>query len=151
MTEKSCGTIPYTVADGVIRYLLIKSKRGGVCGFPKGHVEDGESELDTALRETQEETSLLPTVDGEFRYEISYKMSNGNDKAVVYFLGRVEDMSPRRNGSFEDFDYLVLPYEEAYRRLSFENARQMLRAANSFLTARAERVSPTLNRDASGE
>lgn len=133
MKEKSCGTIPYTVDNGVVRYLLIKNKRGGACGFPKGHVEDGESEIETALRETVEETSVTPVINSDFRYEMSYKMGNGNYKTVVYFLGEFHGMTPRRNGSFEDFDYLILPYDEARRRLTFDNAKAMLDEANSFL------------------
>jgi 8-oxo-dGTP pyrophosphatase MutT (NUDIX family) len=133
MKEKSCGTIPYTIDNGIVRYLLIKNKRGGTCGFPKGHVEDGESEIETALRETVEETSVTPTVNDDFRYEMSYKMGNGNYKTVVYFLGEFHGMTPRRNGNFEDFDYLILPYDEARRRLTFDNAKAMLDEANSFL------------------
>ena len=45
---KSCGFIAYTEQNGEKRYLLIKSTNGDV-GFPKGHVEAGESERETAL------------------------------------------------------------------------------------------------------
>ena len=37
MLEKSCGTIPYTINNGTIHYLLVKAKDDGYCGFPKGH------------------------------------------------------------------------------------------------------------------
>jgi len=42
MIEKSCGTIPYTINNGTIYYLLVKAKDDGYCGFPKGHVEANE-------------------------------------------------------------------------------------------------------------
>ena len=42
MLEKSCGTIPYTINNGTIHYLLVKAKDDGYCGFPKGHVEANE-------------------------------------------------------------------------------------------------------------
>ena len=42
MKEKSCGTVLYTVKDNVIHYLLIKAT-DTYCGFPKGHVEAGET------------------------------------------------------------------------------------------------------------
>ena len=134
MKEKSCGTLPYTVKNGIIHYLLIKSKSSNNCSFPKGHVESGESEIETAVRETWEETSVRVKVDGSFRYEISYPMSNGNQKDVVYFLASFCDETPSRNSYFEDFDYLILPFDKAYDELSFENTRQMLKAANDFLT-----------------
>ena len=133
MLEKSCGTIPYTIKDGIVYYLLVKSKGGESCGFPKGHVEAGESETETALRETLEETSITVNINDKFRYEMSYQMDNGNQKTVVYFLANFEDQIPKRNGVFEDFDYLMLPFEKAYQALTFENTKQMLKAANDFL------------------
>ena len=132
MTEKSCGTIPYTIKDGVRHYLLIKNRHDSSCGFPKGHVEANESETETALRETWEETSIKPIIDSSFRYEMSYRLSNGNRKTVVYFLAKFENQRPHRNQGFENFEYLLLPFDEAYQALTFENARQMLIAARNF-------------------
>jgi 8-oxo-dGTP pyrophosphatase MutT (NUDIX family) len=67
--------------------------------LPKGHCDPGESDLQTALRETQEETGLAPEqirVDPNFRYELSYPVQydppDGErfQKHVVYLLGEVE-------------------------------------------------------------
>ena len=132
MIERSCGTIPYTIKDGEIRYLIIKAKNGS-CGFPKGHMESGESEEQTALRETFEETSLTPVIIPNSRYEMSYKMDNGNNKQVTFFLADFGDQIPKHNNGFENFEYLILPFDIAYKRLSFENTRQMLKSANAFL------------------
>ena len=133
MLEKSCGTIPYTVRDGKVYYLLIKNKNNEYCGFPKGHVEANENEVQTALRETLEETSLHVNILEGFRHKISYQMSNGNKKDVIYFLASFKDQEPRQNEGFENFDYLLLPFEKAYQRLTFDNSRQMLMLANDFL------------------
>ena len=140
--ERSCGTLPYTVKNGIVHYLLIRSKSNRDCGFPKGHIEAGESEIETAVRETWEETSIRVNVNGSFRYEISYQMGNGNQKDVVYFLASFCDEMPRRNNDFEDFDYLVLPFDKAYEKLTFENTKQMLKAANEFLTSAVFQPSP---------
>ena len=134
MLEKSCGTIPYTINNGTIHYLLVKAKDDGYCGFPKGHVEANEKEEETALRETLEETSVNVQIDRDFRYEISYQMDNGNTKTVIYFLANFKNQTPKRNNGFEDFEYLLLPFDLALQELTFENARQMLRKANEFLT-----------------
>ena len=48
--EKSCGAVVFTRIDNNIKYLLIQNLEG-IYGFPKGHVEDGESETQTAIRE----------------------------------------------------------------------------------------------------
>ena len=58
--EKSCGAIVYREKDGV-EILLIKHKNGGHWAFPKGHVENKETEEETALREIREETGLTLT------------------------------------------------------------------------------------------
>ena len=44
--EKSCGTICF---DGD-KVLMVKHNAGH-CAFPKGHVEEGETEFETAIRE----------------------------------------------------------------------------------------------------
>lgn len=134
MTEKSCGTIPYTLKNGIVNYLLIKAKDDGFCGFPKGHMENNETEIETALRETYEETSIKVKINSDFRYETSYQMKSGNTKVVVYFLAEYENQDPKRNEGFESFDFLMLPYEKAYNELTFNEAKEMLKLANEYLT-----------------
>lgn len=134
MIEKSCGTIPYIIENGIIYYLLIQTKNYGEVGFPKGHVEEGESEIQTATRETWEETSIKLLPDKDFRYEFSYYLPNGKQKTVVYFLAKFQNQNPKRNENFESFNYFLLPFAQAYEKLSFENTRAMLKAANTFLT-----------------
>lgn len=82
--EKSCGTI---IIDSNKRVLLVKQKLGWV-GFPKGHMEQGETEIETARRETKEETNLDVIVDEKKRYTISYITSTQIDKEVVYFRAK---------------------------------------------------------------
>ena len=136
VTEKSCGTVLYTVKDGVVLYLLIQSADGGICGFPKGHMEAGETEEETALRETWEETSVRAELVGGFRKEIAYRLKNGNSKTVVFFLGTFRDQEPRHNEGFETLNYLLLPYGDACRKLTFRNTRRVLKSADRFLRAR---------------
>lgn len=134
--EKSCGTVPYTKQDGEILYLLIRAKDDGYCGFPKGHAEPGETEQETALRETWEETSLTPTLIDAFRCVTSYTMPGGRQKTVVYFPAQFADQTPMHQNGFETFDYLLLPYAQACAALTFENARNMLQEINAFLLSR---------------
>lgn len=131
--EKSCGTIPYTKQNGELLYLLIRARDDGYCGFPKGHAEQGETEIETALRETWEETSLQPQIHPAFRYELSYQTDHGNQKTVVYFPADFSGQTPMHQKGYEDFDYFILPFHEACSMLSFENTREMLKAANAFL------------------
>ena len=133
--EKSCGTVPYTKINGEIYYLLIRSPDGRHCGFPKGHVELGESEEETALRETLEETSVAVRIRHGFRHEISYVLSNGVHKTVVYFAADFAEQTPTHSEGFEDFEYLILPFDRAYAALTFENTREMLRKADKFIAS----------------
>ena len=55
--EKSCGAIVFTLENGEIKYLLVE-EMSGCHSFPKGHVENNETEEETALREIKEETNL---------------------------------------------------------------------------------------------
>jgi len=132
MKEKSCGTVLYTVKDNVIYYVLLRAT-DGYCGFPKGHVEAGENEQETALRETREETSIRAEIVGDFRRETVYKMRNGNEKTVVYFLARYSDQIPAHNPGFEIREHLVLPLEKACKALTFENTKEILREAEEYI------------------
>ena len=69
--EKSCGAVVFTRVDGDIKYVIIQSL-AGYYGFPKGHMEAGESEKQTALREVYEETGLTVHILDDFRYVDAY-------------------------------------------------------------------------------
>lgn len=130
--EKSSGAIVYSLANDEVRYLLIRSPNGDV-GFPKGHIEFGETEEVAALREIYEETSVKAELVDGFRETLSYTMPNGKGKTVVYFVGKYENQIPKHNEGFEDNQYMILGYEEALMALSFDNAREVLEKVNLFL------------------
>ena len=46
--EKSCGAVVFTKINNEIRYVLVQQSEG-FHGFPKGHMEDGETEEQTAV------------------------------------------------------------------------------------------------------
>ena len=77
----SCGTITFYNN----KVLLIKQNRGYV-GFPKGHMEEGETEEETAIRETKEETNIDVKVYKEHKYYINYVINNHINKDVIFFL-----------------------------------------------------------------
>ena len=81
--EKSCGCI---VFDGT-KILLVQHLKGH-WGFPKGHVEENETEQETAIREVKEETNIDVAIQGENRYVEEYITDTGIDKQVVYFIAK---------------------------------------------------------------
>ena len=71
-TEKSCGAVVFRNKNDNIQVLLIRHLNGGHWAFPKGHVEKGETEEQTALREILEETGLAVELDNRYRQVVSY-------------------------------------------------------------------------------
>ena len=88
--EKSCGAIVYRKHHGNLEILLIKHVNSGHWSFPKGHVEEGETEIETALREIKEETGIDVIIDPTFRETVSYFPRKDTQKVVVYFIGKAK-------------------------------------------------------------
>ena len=68
--EKSCGAVIFYKSRQNTKILLVKNSNGRYWSFPKGHIEDGENEHQTAIREIKEETGLDVVIEKGFR-EIS--------------------------------------------------------------------------------
>jgi 8-oxo-dGTP pyrophosphatase MutT (NUDIX family) len=116
---------------GEPEYLLLANRRDGMPGFPKGHQDGAETDLETALRETREETGLvdLDVVPG-FRHDISYRVKKGSDyrwKTVVYFRARLRSGTVVLSDEHTGFEWVSL--HEALRRVSFDSLRDVLRRA----------------------
>jgi 8-oxo-dGTP pyrophosphatase MutT (NUDIX family) len=80
--EKSCGAVVFQKVDGEIRYLLISSLEG-IYGFPKGHMEGNETEIETALREVKEETNLDIELIAGFRTSTEYMLPKKQDTLKI--------------------------------------------------------------------
>lgn len=85
--EKSCGAVIWQGTPAEHRYLLAQHGAGH-WSFPKGHVEKGENEKQTALREIKEETGLDVALDTRFREVVTYYPMPEVIKDVVFFLAR---------------------------------------------------------------
>ena len=130
---KSCGFVAYKQIGNEKYYLIIKSLNGDV-GFPKGHMEPGESELETAIRELKEETGIDVNVVQGFRRQIEYELRRMPDtiKQSVYFLGEcVSDNIVRQEA--EVTEACFVSYEDALEALSFEETKNILEDAEKFL------------------
>lgn len=68
--HKSCGAVVYRIVRGCPELLLLLQSASRGWSFPKGHMEPGESETQTALREIREETGMRVTLQGGFRAEM---------------------------------------------------------------------------------
>ena len=129
--EKSCGLVVFNKNNILLlKYSNNKEQgEGGHWDFPKGHVEPNETEIETALRELEEETGInqVELVDN-FRHSINYtffRKSKPIPKEVVFFLASTIEKEVRL--SHEHIDYAWLSFEEAIAKLTYENARNILK------------------------
>ena len=119
-TEKSCGTI-IILNDQV---LLIK-QNSGIVGFPKGHMLPSESEVETAIRETKEETNIDVLVDKTKCYPISYLKSETIIKEVVYFLATPKDGFVVKKQDSEIADTFWVDIDKVRETLTYDNLREL--------------------------
>lgn len=134
--ERSAGGVIFH-AGTADREILLLRYGAGPWGFPKGHVEPGETDLDAAQREITEETAIpldCQRVLPGFRDRTDYSFRRGRtvvEKEVAFFLVESKTLDVRL--SPEHTDYAWVPYEEALRRVTFEGPRRVLKAAWAFL------------------
>ncbi|MBO5060741.1 MAG: NUDIX domain-containing protein [Clostridia bacterium] len=121
--EKSCGAVIFRNRDGGREYFLLLNKKGnamGHWGFPKGHVEDGETEYETAAREIFEETGLLVVFCGHKRVVSNYSPKSGVNKDVVYFLATPRNDVKVRLQKEEVAEYRWCNAKQARELLNFD-------------------------------
>ena len=128
----SCGAIVYRIIIGETRFLLIKNKRSANWGFPKGHIERGENEKETAYREVLEEAGIRIRFLPDFRFRSEYSIQGRIEKQVVIFLATTDDTTTTIQQE-EIEEYLWLKFDKAMNSLKFPNDKQMLRKANEYL------------------
>ena len=130
--ERSCGAVVYRNIGGTIRYLLIKNRRSSNWSFPKGHVEDGETLEETAIREVREEAGIRIKIFPGFVSKSQYTIQNRIQKTVQIFAATTKDEQTRIQPE-EIEDYIWLPFESAYNYLKFENDKAILKDTRDFL------------------
>lgn len=132
----SAGVVIYRLKDNLIEYLLLHHIVGH-WDFAKGKIEAGETNEQAALRELHEETGLRTELEPGFIDSISYnfvdRSGEPTKKTVYFFLGRVNDeqvvLSP------EHKNFIWLPYDKAYAKMTFDSARRVLQKAQEFIKA----------------
>jgi 8-oxo-dGTP pyrophosphatase MutT (NUDIX family) len=134
--EVSAGGIVFRRQEGEqARYLLIRDSYDN-WGFPKGHLENGESPADAARRETAEETGLdhlslqgpIRVIDWHFRFR-----GRHIHKYCHFFLfeSPAGDASPQLAEGITACQWRTL--DEALDVLSYDNARGVLKRAGEMV------------------
>lgn len=130
--ESSCGAVVFKDVGGIRKYLLIKNKRSNHWGFPKGHIERGETKTATAKREVLEETGLHINIIDGYSSTSEYKIAGRVEKRVTIFLASTTDTRTVIQEA-EIEDYIWLDFDNALSTLRFENDKSILTTAKSYL------------------
>ena len=130
MQERCAGVV--VVNDGKFLLLLYGA---GHWDFPKGHIEKDESAEQAALRELKEETGivdaeLLPGFSAGIRYFFK-KEGQVVAKEVVFFVAKTRTSKVVLSNEHEDF--IWLPFNDALAKLTYDNAKDVLKKAGAFL------------------
>ena len=130
--EKSCGAIVFRKYHGNTELLLIKHSAGGNWSFPKGHMELGETEQQTALREVKEETHIDVELDPSFREVVTFSPKRDVKKDVIYFLGRAKnfDYIPRQ-GEIAQIKWVEINLSHSF--LNYDNDKQLVNKAKPII------------------
>ena len=132
----SFGVIPLRKGAFEIEVLLIDQINRLSPGteywtFPKGTPEKSETGLETAIRETKEETGVVcESVDDTFAYDQEYTFEDEGtvyEKKVTYFIGRSDNSIVQMQES-EVKDFTWLPLDVARERLTRESAHSVIDA-----------------------
>ena len=130
--EKSCGAIVYRKFHGNTEILLIRHIKSGYWSFPKGHVEKGETEPETAIREIKEETNIDVLIDTGFRETVTFCPRRDTSKTVVYFVAKAisHDARPQLE---EISEIKWMEIGQAYSHLTYENDKLIVSKAKAFI------------------
>ncbi len=135
--ETSAGIVLFR-REGSENLFLLLHYPSGHWDFVKGHKESGETDRQTAIRESAEETGItdMEFMEG-FKKRIRYSFGYGGrtiHKQVIFFLAKTQtrDISI----SDEHQGYMWTNYEQSMNQVTFDNARSVLYSASRFLAKR---------------
>jgi len=132
--QKSAGIVLFRNDSGKNEFLLLNYPQRH-WDFIKGKVEEGETPHETALRETKEETGIsdIEFID-DFEESVEYDFRFKNEdihKKVIFFLAKTNEK--KITLSHEHNDFVWLEYDDALKKTTFRNAKNVLSKTNEFL------------------
>ncbi|XP_066591492.1 bis(5'-nucleosyl)-tetraphosphatase [asymmetrical] [Prorops nasuta] len=135
MGKRACGFVIFRRTRDVIEYLLMQTSYGEHHWTPpKGHVDKGESDMETALRETEEEAGLTKSdlkIYDDIKQELIYNVKNKR-KTVIYWLAElVTDKNVKMSDEHQAFKWL--PLEEACTISKYGEMQNALREFHKFI------------------
>ncbi len=133
--ERSGGFVIYRIEEGSPVYLLLRSSSDMYWGLPKGKVDPGETDLDAARRELQEESGITEFEhEKAFEHTVTYWFARAGKKVyktVHYFLARADSAQVKLSREHSESGWFTL--REAREKTAFENLRRTLEEADRFI------------------
>jgi bis(5'-nucleosidyl)-tetraphosphatase len=132
--EHSAGAVVFRQESGQVLYLLLHYEEGH-WGYPKGHIEKGETIEQTVSREIREETGIteLEVIDGFRELTKYFFIFEGQRifKTVAFLLARAHTQQIKI--SSEHIGYEWLTYRDASERITFKDEKTLHRKADKFI------------------
>lgn len=92
--------------------------------FPKGHLENGESLVECAIRETEEETKFsCEILESKPVFIENYVTPSGENVEMYYYLAKY--IGDSDNTSLDTHKTLWIPYEEVYDILTYDSLKNV--------------------------
>jgi 8-oxo-dGTP pyrophosphatase MutT (NUDIX family) len=133
--EKSAGVVIYRDADDGPEYLVLHYDAGH-WDFVKGKIENNETIRDTAIRETEEETGITGIeFNDEFEEKIDYFFRRNGTivyKDVIYLLAKTDRKEITLSYEHQGYDWLS--FDDAFERLTYDNAEEVLKKAHELVS-----------------
>jgi 8-oxo-dGTP pyrophosphatase MutT (NUDIX family) len=137
-TEFSAGGVVYRHSRSGYDVAAVQRARHDDWSLPKGHIEEGETREQAALREVKEETGLDARIVeplGEIVY-FYHRPKKGLTRKTVYHYLMEATSADLGLPNWEVSQVRWLPITEAHTLLSYENDKGLIRKAQEVLAAR---------------
>jgi 8-oxo-dGTP pyrophosphatase MutT (NUDIX family) len=144
--RKAVFVVVYVIRNKKIEYLILKRKKHWIgWEFPKGGVEFLETKKMTVRREVKEETGLKIlkikkfNVDGLYKYK---KKMNDRKGFIgqTYHLFSAEVQMGKVSIKEEHSDFKWMNFNEAIKKVTWENQKKCLRIVNDYLKNEISRI-----------
>jgi 8-oxo-dGTP pyrophosphatase MutT (NUDIX family) len=130
------GAIPFRRHDGRVEFCLITSSKGKRWGFPKGLIDPGDTYVETALTEADEEAGLHGKIIGEPIGEYTYEKWDSLLSVKVVIMHVTHAADTWDEASIRERRWVSL--KEANRLLTQPRLVELLKIANDTITKLAE-------------
>ena len=132
--EQSAGTVLF-IEESKEKLFLLLHYPTGHWDFVKGKIENNESLEQAAIRETKEETGItdIEFIKG-FKEKIEYSFKFNGDivqKEVIFFLAKTNTKQVKI--SYEHLDYVWLDFNNTLNKITYENAKNVLKKSKNYL------------------